>query len=195
MPVRNPPINMESLFSNRGVAYQLMINKKLQSIPRLGFFSVTNLVGEWDQRQVDDYMTQGNLTFQIVKGLDIASGFHVTSVGGFRPTASLMYAYARPDFLLVLSPRADLMEYGAIEGLALMEYKPKLNDEWRVYTRLQGLYAHTPKPDIHARSYIMLSAGLSYKEFNFGVGSNFDWYGPMKMNKNSYGAFISMQLF
>lgn len=194
-PVKNPPVNVETLFSNRGVAFQMMVNKKMQSIPRLGFFSVTTLVGEWDQQAVKDFMSQGNLTFQIVEGLDVLGGFHVTNASGFRPTAGLMYSYKQQDFMFVINTRADLISNGVIEGLTILEYQPEISEQWRLYTRLQGLYGHTLNADTHARSYVIARAGLSYREFTFGLGTNLDWYGPVKQNINSYGAFFSMSLF
>ena len=53
----------------------MMINKKFKSI--MDFLSVTNLVGEWNQRTIDDYVSQENLTFCIVENLDFIGGFHV----------------------------------------------------------------------------------------------------------------------
>lgn len=39
IPVINPPINTELLFSNRGMAFQMIIDKKFNSIPKLGFLA------------------------------------------------------------------------------------------------------------------------------------------------------------
>lgn len=193
--VRNPPVNIEVLLSNRGTTFQMLIDKKFSSLPKLGFFAVTNLVGEWDSNQVDDYMTQANLTFDLFKGLKLVGGFHMSSGTGIRPTSGLMYSYGNPDLLIVVYPRVDLSKDSNLEGLVLAEYKPKINDKWRFYSRVQGLYAYTMNIEKHARSYLQVRAGLSYKEFTFGLGSNIDYYGPMKHNENSYGGFLSMLLF
>lgn len=194
-PIKNPPINMEILVSNRGVGFQLMVNKKIQSIPKLGFFSVTNVVGEWGSRNSKDYMTQGNLTYKIIKGFDVVGGFHMTNASGFRPTAGLMYSYKKSDFMFVVYPRIDLMKNGVIEGFALIEYKPRINNNWKLYTRIQALYGQTLNLDLHARSYLVARLGLSYREFNFGIGTNLDRYGSMKKNINSFGVFFSVVLF
>lgn len=193
--VKNPPINVESFFSDRGVGYQMIVNKKLQGIPLLGFFGVTNLVGEWNQQAVRDYMTQGNLTYEIVKGLNLLGGFHVTNVSGFRPTVGLMYTFKSPELLVVVNPRIDVSSDAVVEGFSLIEYRPRMNDHWHFYTRLQGLYGHTTSLDFHARSYIVARLGVSYKTITFGVGTNLDRYGPMKQAINSYGVFCSAALF
>lgn len=70
--VKNPPLIMETFAGDRALAYQMIINKKLQSVPKLGFFSVTNLQAEWGEPKVNDYMLQGNLTYNIVKGIDLS---------------------------------------------------------------------------------------------------------------------------
>lgn len=193
--IHNPPINVEALFSNRGMTFQMIIDKKFRSVPRLGFFSVTNLVGEWDNNNVDDYMTQANITFDLIKGLRLSGGFHLTPATGIRPSAGLIYSFANPDWLLVVNPRIDLSQNVNVEGLLLAEYKPKLNEKLRFYSRLQSLYAHTPSINKHARSYVVARAGISYKEFTFGAGTNIDYYGPTKHNENSLGGFLSVLLF
>lgn len=192
---KNPPISTEILLSNRGMTFQMIINKNFQSIPRLGFFSVTNLVGEWNTNQVNDYMTQASLTFEITKGLKLSSGYHLTPVTGIRPSAGLIYSFANQKWLVVANPRVDLSKDVNLEQLVLIEYKPKINKNLRLYSRLQSLYAYNTSSELHSRSYVNARAGITYREFTFGAGTNFDYYGPMKHNENSYGGFISFLLF
>jgi len=194
-PPQSPPIIMEALTSNRGVHYQAIINKKFQSIRQLGFFSVTNGVASWDKEPTPDIMTQAHLTCTLVKGLDVTSGMQYTPLYGFRPVAGLIYSYASPGLLIVLNPKIDLKKDVATEAMAMCEYKPNISEEWRLYNRIQGLYGFVPKDGVHNRSYIMLRAGLNYKEFSFGAGANFDWYGPVKYNQNSVGAFLNVLIF
>lgn len=191
----NPPINMEAMVGSRGVYYQLMINKKFQSIPRLGFFSVTNGNAAWEKESTPDIMTQSHLTYTLIKNLDVTAGFQYTPIYGFRPVAGFIYTYATPELLIVANPKIDLAKDWASENMVLVEYKPKINEKWSLYSRAQGLYGFVPETGAHNRSYIYLRAGLSYKEFSFGVGSNFEWYGPVKYNENSIGAFINIQIF
>lgn len=195
IPVINPPINTELLFSNRGIAFQMIIDKKFKSIPKLGVFSVTSLVGEWDDDKINDYMTQSSLTYEIVKGLKLAGGFHVTPVKGMRPIAGLIYTKANPNWLFVVNSRIDFSKDTNVEGMFLVEYKPKINDKWRFYSRAQALYEYSTVIDMQTRSYVMTRAGLSYKEITFGIGTNVDYYGPEKHNENSIGGFLSFLLF
>lgn len=193
--VFNPPINTEMLVGSRGLSYQMIVNKKFQSVPRLGFFSVMNFQTDWKSSEMKDYMMQGNLTFEIIKGLDISSGFIWVPFQGIRPSAGIMYTYANQEWLVVANPRVDLTKDTNAEVLALVEYKPQLNDKLKLYTRLQGLYTQNVSQDIHARSYIMARAGITLKDITFGVGANFDFYGPTKVTDQNIGGFVNINLF
>lgn len=193
--VKPSPVIMEAFAGNRALAYQMIINKKLQSIPKLGFFSVTNMQPEWGKPKMDDYMVQGNLTYSIVRGIDLSGGFIWNPVDGIRPSAGIIFSYGNPDLLAVVNPRIDLSKNANADALALVEYKPKINEQLRLYTRLQGLYSRNLGQDFHSRSYVMLRAGLTYKDISFGAAAGFDWYGPVKSNKNNFGAFVALSLF
>ena len=195
IPVQNPPINVELLFSNRGMAFQMIIDKEFESIPKLGFFNVTYFLGEWEDDKINDYMTQSSLTYEIVKGLKLTGGFHITPVKGMRPIAGLMYTKANRTWLFVANSRIDLSKDTNVEGLILVEYKPQIYRDWYFYSRLQGLYEYSTIINKQTRSYLMARAGLSYKEFSFGLGTNIDYYGPTKINENSFGGFMSFLLF
>ncbi|SDG25724.1 hypothetical protein [Epilithonimonas hungarica] len=194
-PQQSPPINMEVMAGSRGVYYQVMVNKKFRSIPKLGFFSVTNGNAPWEKEMTPDIMTQSHLTYTLFKGLDITGGLQYTPVYGFRPVAGLIYSYATPELLIVANPKIDLASDWASENMALVEYRPRINENWSWYGRVQGLYGFVPRSGDHNRSYIYLRAGVGYKEFSFGVGSNFEWYGPMKHNENSVGLFANVLIF
>jgi len=47
--------------------FQIAINKKFTGVPRLGIFSVTNLVGKWDNNNAVDYVTHDTIPFKLVK--------------------------------------------------------------------------------------------------------------------------------
>ncbi len=193
--VSNPPVFVEAFTGDRAFAYQMIIDKKLQSTPKIGFFGVTNLQSEWGNSKIDDYMLQGNLTYSIIRGIDLSGGFIWNPIDGIRPSAGTIFSYGNRTWLAVANPRIDLTKNPNIDALALVEYKPILSQKFNLYSRLQGLYTHNLGHDFHARSYIMLRAGLTYKDITFGGAANFDWYGPMKINKNNYGAFVAVNLF
>lgn len=191
----NPPINVEPMVGSRGLSFQMIIDKKIKSLPQVGFFSVTDLNTDWGERNLNDVMTQANLTLDLVKGLRLNAGFHYTPVTGIRPSAGLIYSFVNEKWLIIASPRIDLQQNPNIEGIVLAEFKPKINENWSIYTRVQGLYSHMTEISDHRRSYIRARAGLSYKEIAFGVGANIEYYGPLKHNENNIGVFTKIMLF
>lgn len=191
----NPPVNMEAVMGTNGMAYQLMVNKKLKSAPKFGFFSITSVLSDWKKGPYDGIMTQGLLTYRVLKGLDVVGGFHYANVTGARPSVGVIYSSVFKDFLLVANPRIDLHDDAITETMVFLEYKPDLSAKWKLYSRVQGLYGFSVDSKDHARSYVVGRLGVSTKEFNFGAAANFDWFGPFKGNQNNFGVFVSTALF
>jgi hypothetical protein len=192
---KNPPLNTEALFSNRGMSFQMILNKQIQTAPKFGFFNITNLVGEWKSNRVEDHMTQAHITYTIGKRFKLGGGFHLTPVTGIRPSAALIFSKSSENWLVVANARVDLSKDRNVESVLLIEYKPRINEKWRFYSRLQGLYAHNTVKGTHSRSFAVARAGFNFKDFTFGAGTNIDYYGPIKHNENSFGGFISCLLF
>jgi hypothetical protein len=193
--ILNPPVTIEVLTGDVGIASQMIINKSFSSVPRLGFFSVTNISSKWNETTSKDAMSQANITFEIVKGLRLFGGMHYTPTTGLRPTSALMYTLNYKSLLLSIGPRIDLSKNSNAEGFVMAEYKPEINENWKIYSRVQGLYAQNLNSGEHARSYLMLRLGLSYKDIRFGLGANWDAYGPEKQSKQNYGIFLAASLF
>lgn len=192
--VQNPPIFIETFVGNRALAYQMIVDKKLQSLPKLGFFGVTNIQPEWGEPNINDFMIQGNLTYNIIKGIDLSGGFIWNPIDGIRPSAGAIFSYGNPKLLVILNPRIDISKNANFDLLGLIEYKPLLTEKINFYSRLQGVYTHNTGYDLHARSYVMLRAGITLKDITLGAAANFDWYGPMKINKNNFGGFFAINL-
>jgi len=76
--INNPPVSTGTLFGNRGMYFQMLVNKKLQSAPRIGFFSVTSLVGEWDRQEISD-LWRFFSRLQVLYGFNPRSGDHARS--------------------------------------------------------------------------------------------------------------------
>jgi len=193
--ILNPPVTIEVLTGDVGIASQMIINKSFRLVPRLGFFSVTNISSKWNETTSKDAMSQANITFEIVKGLRLFGGMHYTPTTGLRPTSALMYTLNYKSLLLSIGPRIDLSKNSNAEGFIMAEYKPEINENWKIYSRVQGLYAQNLNSGEHARSYLMLRLGLSYKDIRFGFGANWDAYGPEKQSKQNYGIFLAVSIF
>lgn len=191
----NPPVFMETFVGDDGLAFQMILDKQLQSAPRFGFFSVTDLRPEWGKIQMEDYLVQGKLTYTILRGIDLAAGFSWNPVDGIRPSAAALFTYGNPQWFALFNPRIDLSKNPNLDNLILVEYKPELSSKLSLYSRVQALYVHTFGLDLHARSYVLLRAGVTWKDLSFGPAVNFDWFGPDKVFKSNIGGFIAINLF
>ncbi len=192
----NPPVSFEALVGNKGIASQMMINKGFENNKRLGFLSVANISSKWSEDHSQDAMIQANLTYEIFQNFRLLGGMHYTPVTGLRPTAGFLYSLHFNDFLLVVNPRFIGFSKNSIaEGFALLEYQPAISENWKGYSRVQALYSETLNDGQHARSYLMLRLGASYGPVTFGLGANFDQYGPLKESKENYGVFAAIRLF
>ncbi len=192
---KNPPIFMEAFAGNRSLNYQVIIDKKLQSIPRIGFFGVNYIQPEWGESKMTNYMIQGNITYSIIRGINLSSGFIWNPFDGIRPSSGVILTYGNPKLLVLINPRVDLTKNSNFDALSLIKFKPKLTEKLNLYTKVQGLYTHNLGFDFHTRSYVMLRAGITYNDISFGAATNFDWYGPMKINKNNVGGFVAVNLY
>lgn len=193
--VKNPPVSVESVMGSRGLTFQTIVQKKLQSVPRLGIFAISDMVGVWDKTKANDFMLQGNLTYEFAKGFNVTGGFHITSGINIRPAFGVMYAFNNPTWLVVVYPRAYIDDLANLEGFGMAEFKPKLTEQWRLYTRAQANYNFTASNGDHARSYARFRTGVTYREFSFGAAANLDYYGPKKISEPNYGGFITVKLF
>lgn len=72
----------------------------------------------------------------------------------------------------------------------MLEFKPRIDDNLSLYTRLQIFYDYNLGEDHHDRSYIDIRIGPEFGSFAFGAGANWDWYGPLKIFKENYGLFV-----
>lgn len=195
-PQRNTPIPVEAFAGDQGMVFQMIVSKRFTPNSRFGFFNVTSIVGDYAAaNQQNQFLTQAFITANIWKGFSVNAGASLNDVTGFRPSAGLQYVFANKQILAVIIPRCDLSQTYNVETFGLLEYKPKFNKNWGLYTRAQGLYNHNTRQNFHDRSYVWIRLGASYKQFQFGLGANVDFYGPGKMNENSFGVFVRAELF
>lgn len=198
--VANPPspVIIGSLIGNNGLHIETIFSKTFTPTSRFGVFGIADLYGVYDaqeQPMQNQQMAQTQITYRVAKGLNVSAGAFFEKHSGFRPTVGMQYSLFAGDFHFLVAPRMDLSQTYNGEVLSFVEYTPKLKNEWRLYSRAQGLYNRDMKNGIHAISYTWGRLGVSYKTYRFGVGADFNSYGPMKMKENNYGLFAGVLLF
>ncbi len=197
---RNPaqPINIESFIGNRGLMMNVNFSKPIAPNSRFGLFSLGEYYGTYktrDQAAENQYMAQTHLTFALLENFSVTGGFILNQVDGLRPTMGLQYALKEKDFLFFINPRADLTQTHNLELMGFIEYNPKLQNNWGIYSRVQGLYNRDAQHGFHAFSYLRMRLGMSYKVYRFGIAGNLTTMGPEKIHDNQIGLFAGMLFF
>lgn len=192
------PIIIEAIIGNNGVNIESVFSKKFTPTSRFGVFGIVDLYGVYDtemQGIKNQQMAQTQLTYEILKGLDVSAGAFFEINSGFRPTFGLQYNLFVRDFHVLLAPRIDLSQTYNGEIIGIFEYTPQIKDAWRAYSRIQGMYNWDFKNELHNVSYIRARLGASYKIYRFGFGANFNNLGPQKIREHNYGLFAEVLLF
>lgn len=195
-PHPTPPMPLELMLGNRGLNFQLNTTKQFSPNSSFGFFNVTTFFADYKNVvPKNEIFSQSLLTTKVWKNFSAVAGFSINHFVGFKPTAGLQFVHANPKILVVIQPQIGLTESHHFENFSLLEFKPKLNDHWGIYTRVQTVMDYTPSEKTHNRSYVYLRAGTSFKNYQFGLGNNFDFYGPNKHRENNFGAFLRAEFF
>jgi hypothetical protein len=189
------PLPVEVMAGNNRANLLIIINRPIDAAGKFNFFNVTVGAADYQNTPSETEMIINNsITYGLGKGFSAASGLQWHYKLGFVPTVGFQFLKASPDYLIVVFPTLNFKPGHAFETVALAEYKPKLSEKIRLYTRLQGLLVRDIEVGTHARSGLTLRAGLTFDKFTVGLGSNFDAYGPMKFEKSNHGLFLQMRL-
>jgi hypothetical protein len=195
MSAQERPTPVELIIGNSRFGLQVIINKYLPNSKKFSFFSVTNFVSTYDNDLSKlDFISNSQVSFEIYKGFGVTTGLSVNKVVGLIPTVGLQYIYGSPQLLIVLTPSYYISKNNNISALGLIEYKPKITKKLHLYSRLQGMYNQNMTSNFHERSYLQLRLGLSISNYQFGLASNFDYYGKVMNFEDNYGVFLKVNL-
>lgn len=186
-----PPIPIELLAGNQELYYQMVIKRPFSSSSKFDIFGLAtysaNYEGDLDENRVI-IITQ--MSYKIAKGFGIMAGTDINSFSGFSPIVGPQHNFSNSKILAVTVASFFLNEDNDFKLFGLYEYKPKINEQWTFYSRLQFIYNHSLQSNSHNISYVYLRAGLKRKSFIFGLGANVDWAGADRVFSENYGAFV-----
>lgn len=185
------PMPVELNFGNNRFGLQFLVNKQFPNSKHFNILAVTSFASDYQNNLSNlDFISNSQVSYELWKGFGLAIGTSVNAKTGFVPVAGLEYVFANKKVLFVITPNIHISDSYNIEGLTVLEYKPAISKTINLYSRFQSLYNHNTKGDFHERSYIQLRLGLGIKSYQFGLASNFDFYGPNKILKDNYGVFV-----
>lgn len=197
-PILKPqitPVPVEIFTGNNYMNMQMVIAKQFSEKSKWGVFNLTNITGDYKNRLTNnEFSTQALLNYRLFNGFSLATGVGMNHISGFRKVVGLQYIYANKKWLFITVPTIDLNDSHSILSINSLEFKPQLTPKLRLYTRLQGVYVYNPTEAYHERSILAIRAGLSIKNFQFGLGADANWYGPHKAFKENLGVFARVQL-
>jgi hypothetical protein len=192
---QQPPTPVEAMFGNNRLVLQMSTNKAISKSGKFRFFNATITQADYKNTASEtDIIVNNALTYSLSKTLSVTSGVLLHYKLGMVPTAGIKFQKATPGFMILVFPMLDFKPSLASENLAMLEIKPSLGKTWRLYTRSQLLYIQNLKTGEHARSGYLVRAGLSHDQFSFGLGHNWDFYGPSRLLKANTGIFIQARL-
>lgn len=191
----SPPIPVELMLGNKRANFLMIMNRPIDSRKIFSFFNVTVGAADYKNNFAETDMVINNaLLYNLGRHFNASVGLQWNYKVGLVPSLGIQYSKAGPDYLVVIFPSYNLLPNAGLETVAIAEIKPKLSEKTRLYTRVQGLYVQNIKSGIHARSAFVMRAGLTFGKYTSGLGTNFDYYGPAKVEKNNIGVFFQIKL-
>lgn len=187
-----PPIPLELFFGHEQVNFQLIVKKKFSPTSKFDLLAISIFSENYDRKN-----KMGNsvvIPFQFnynigKKGFAVAVGGEGNSVAGFSPFVGMGHTFASRKFLAITVLNYLINEGQDLKLFGLYEFKPALNEKWSLYSRVQFVYNHSLAENHHNRSFLYMRAGLKKGPLGFGLGANWDQYGPDKITKDNFGVY------
>jgi hypothetical protein len=190
-----PPLPVEAVFGNNRLQFQAVINRPISADGKLSFFNLsTGMVDYKNTASETEMVVVNNLTYSLFGNIKLTGGAEWHYKLGLIPQLGLQYFKANRTWLVLLNPSLNMRPSKSLGTIGLVEYKPMLSKKTQLYTRAQILHIQNLQEGIHARSALMLRAGITQGKFTVGLGANFDYYGPLKMEKDNVGLFTRLSL-
>lgn len=188
---KEPPIPVEIMPGHNRYFFQMVLKRQFAPESKFGFFTVTTFTSTYENNNAENRITLPvQIDYEFGKGFSAFVGTRINSFAGFTPIIGPKHTFISRNILAI-----TLLSYYAngkneVQSLGIYEFKPRLNDKWSLYTRMQFMYIHNFEENQHNRSYLYLRAGVKYGRWNFGLGANLDRFGPNKDLVENYGPFL-----
>ena len=191
----NPPIPVEWVIGNNRTSFQVGPNRNIYK--QINFSNITSATADYKNTPTETELVMNNtVAYQFHKNLNIGAGLQYHYKRGLVPNISMTYTFISPAFIILISPAFQLLPNGEknLEFISFAEFKPKLTEKIRLYTKAQYMYNHSFTFDAHDRSFAYFRLGLKINIISFGGACNLDYYGKDKFFKENYGGFIKFDI-
>ncbi|SIO03012.1 hypothetical protein [Algoriphagus halophilus] len=188
----NPPIPTELMFGHKRLDFQLVFKRNFTPTSKFSLLAIS----VFSENYNNENELGNNLVIPIQvnysigkKGIAISTGVEANSKAGFSPTVGFQHVFSNRKVLTLTVVNFFLNEGQDAKIFGLYEFKPPLNEAWSIYSRIQFVYNRSLGESNHNRSFIYLRGGLKKGPLSFGLGANWDAYGPFKETANNFGIF------
>lgn len=188
-----PPVSAEILLGGERNSLLLTMNRQIAGKFRYMNITSTTAYCDLDKGKAELVMVNSAI-YQFHRNFGASAGLQYHFLKGLVPSVALHATYADPVWMFMFVPFLNLQPGRNSENVLVAEYKPQLNDKLKLYTHVMGLYNHSITLNAHDRSFYQLRLGLTFRNLTFGAGSNIDYYGPQRVNKNTYGGFLKIDV-
>ncbi len=180
------------MFGHERLDFQLVFKRNFTPQSKFSLLAIAVFSENYTkEKRIGDSMV---IPFQVnyalgKKGFSLAAGAEANSVAGFGTTMGFTHGFASKKWLAISVLNYQFGESKDVKLFGLYEFKPAINETWSFYSRLQVVYNYSLAESAHNRSFLYLRAGLKKGQLGFGLGANFDQYGPAKIARDNYGVF------
>lgn len=190
---REPPIPVEILFGNQRVNLTISVNKSIAGNFR--YLNTTSAAAYYDYTLGrTELVSVNSFAYQFTKNLGLSAGIQYHFIKGFIPNVAMHFSYADPTWLLVLTPYYNFMPWSNLETVGIVEFKPALTANLRLFTRLQGFYSQDFEKNERERGMCYFRLGLTVNKYTIGFGANLDYYRPTMNDIQNYGGFFRVDI-
>ncbi len=192
----NPPVQVELSAGYEKTLFQSIIIKPLDKKHRFDFFNISYFDNYYDEenKPFNEGLIQTYVAYNFIKGVGVGLGGTYNSFGGVSANLVGQFVNAGPNHLIVFFATIYLEENPQYEAFTQLQYRFRLNDDWRLFTQLMALTNWVELED-HNRSFQQLRVGLDYRNYQFGIGADFDQYTPLPEHKGQVGLFVRAEIF
>ncbi|RIW14615.1 hypothetical protein D0X99_13815 [Algoriphagus lacus] len=188
----SPPIPLELFFGHEQLNFQLIVKKKFSPTSKFDLLAISIFSENWDKenKMGNSVVIPFQFNYNIgKKGFAVAAGGEGNSVTGFSPQLGVEHSFANRKVLAITVVNYLINEEQDLKLFGLYEFKPPINESWSLYTRVQFVYNYSLAENHHNRSFLYLRAGVKRGPLGFGLGANWDQYGPNRIAKDNFGVF------
>ncbi len=187
-----PPTPVELMFGHERLDFQLVFKRNFTPQSKFSLLAIAVFSENYakEKRIGDSVVIPFQVNYALGKsGISLAAGAEANSSAGFGTTLGITHGYASRKWLAISVVNYQPGESKEVKLFGLYEFKPAINETWSVYSRAQVVYNYSLAKSVHNRSFLYLRAGLKKGPFGFGLGANWDQYGPTKIVRDNYGLF------